>query len=604
MGLVGPRAPCTLTPLTGGVSSDIFARRRRRPDLLRQAGAAQSSRWPPTGARRSSATASEAEWIRVASARSCPDAVPAAARPRIADAGLFAMAVARAGRRIRCGRRSCATATIEPAFAAEVGRRSRASMRRPRARRDIAAASRPTTSSSRSGSSPTCSATARAASGRRAARCGARRGAPRARSSRSCTATSARRTSWSGRAARCSSTPSAPGTATRPSTSPSASTTCCSSACGQPQWRAALPRLLRRAGAAPISRGVDWEPRRRSRRGPPRLLPGLFLARVDGKSPVEYITATTTASGCASVRAAAARRTRRGRSAGGGRGAGEPDAGAPMMARRGDRRPCTAAGSGTRADGRRSRPRSTLAGGARGPRHRARRRLARRARGGRPARRRRAASAAWTSTRAVAARERRDRRARSRAWTRATRPAVDAALIALDGTPNKSRLGGNAMIAVSLAVLHAAAAAAGRAAVAPTSRRARRCALPLPEIQIFGGGAHAGRRVDVQDFMVMPLGAAQLRRGARDDRRGLPRRRRADGATPASSRASPTRAACGRRSTPTRRRSTGWCARSSAPAYRPGEEVGDLARHRRLRVRPRRPLPARPRGARARHATA
>lgn len=84
--------------------------------------------------------------------------------------------------------------------------------------------------------------------------------------------------------------------------------------------------------------------------------------------------------------------------------------------------------------------------------------------------------------------------------------AVDAAIIAADGTPDKSRLGGNACIAVSLAVLHAAAAAHRQplwrylAAGAPVT-------LPLPEIQIFGGGAHAGRRVDVQDFMVMPVGA-------------------------------------------------------------------------------------------------
>jgi enolase len=87
--------------------------------------------------------------------------------------------------------------------------------------------------------------------------------------------------------------------------------------------------------------------------------------------------------------------------------------------------------------------------------------------------------------------------------------AVDAALVALDGTPTKARLGGNATIACSLAVLHAAAADAGEplwrylAAGAPVT-------LPLPEIQIFGGGAHAGRRVDIQDFMVMPLGAGRF----------------------------------------------------------------------------------------------
>ncbi|AMO25147.1 phosphopyruvate hydratase [Ramlibacter tataouinensis] len=88
---------------------------------------------------------------------------------------------------------------------------------------------------------------------------------------------------------------------------------------------------------------------------------------------------------------------------------------------------------------------------------------------------------------------------------------IDAALIALDGTPNKARLGGNALIATSLAVLHAAAASAGLPLwryLAPD----RAVALPLPQIQIFGGGAHAGRRVDVQDFMVIANGAASFER--------------------------------------------------------------------------------------------
>jgi len=87
--------------------------------------------------------------------------------------------------------------------------------------------------------------------------------------------------------------------------------------------------------------------------------------------------------------------------------------------------------------------------------------------------------------------------------------AVDAALIALDGTPNKARLGGNATIAVSMAVLHAAAAARQQPlwSYLACGNPVR---LPLPEIQIFGGGAHAGRRVDIQDFMVMALGAASF----------------------------------------------------------------------------------------------
>lgn len=80
--------------------------------------------------------------------------------------------------------------------------------------------------------------------------------------------------------------------------------------------------------------------------------------------------------------------------------------------------------------------------------------------------------------------------------------AIDDALIALDGTPQKSRLGGNAIIAVSMAVLHAAAAAAGQPLWAYLAKGAS-VRIPVPEIQIFGGGAHAGRRVDIQDFLVM-----------------------------------------------------------------------------------------------------
>ena len=83
---------------------------------------------------------------------------------------------------------------------------------------------------------------------------------------------------------------------------------------------------------------------------------------------------------------------------------------------------------------------------------------------------------------------------------------IDKLLIDLDGTPNKARLGGNATIAASLAVLHSSAISAGE----PLWKRVsegRPVSMPLPEIQIFGGGAHAGRRVDIQDFMVMPLGA-------------------------------------------------------------------------------------------------
>ena len=86
---------------------------------------------------------------------------------------------------------------------------------------------------------------------------------------------------------------------------------------------------------------------------------------------------------------------------------------------------------------------------------------------------------------------------------------IDRLLIDADGTPNKSNFGGNAIVAVSLATAHAAAAAHH----VPLWRylaRDQPVTLPLPEIQIFGGGAHAGRRIDIQDLMVMPIGAQSL----------------------------------------------------------------------------------------------
>ena len=87
--------------------------------------------------------------------------------------------------------------------------------------------------------------------------------------------------------------------------------------------------------------------------------------------------------------------------------------------------------------------------------------------------------------------------------------ALDQALIALDGTENKTRLGANATLAVSMATAHAMAQASG----VPLYRylgEGNIGRLPMPQIQIFGGGAHAGRRVDVQDFMVVCPGASSF----------------------------------------------------------------------------------------------
>jgi enolase len=87
---------------------------------------------------------------------------------------------------------------------------------------------------------------------------------------------------------------------------------------------------------------------------------------------------------------------------------------------------------------------------------------------------------------------------------------IDSALIALDGTTSKSRLGGNAVVAVSMANLHAAAQAANVAVWQNLAGDAP-VRIPLPEIQIFGGGAHAGRRTDIQDFMIMTPQAESFR---------------------------------------------------------------------------------------------
>src|SRR5712675_1609343 len=85
----------------------------------------------------------------------------------------------------------------------------------------------------------------------------------------------------------------------------------------------------------------------------------------------------------------------------------------------------------------------------------------------------------------------------------ADQAAIDRRLIDLDGTPQKRRLGGNALVAVSMAALHAAANAARRPLYAHLLGDTAEAMMPLPEIQIFGGGAHAGRRVDIQDFMIV-----------------------------------------------------------------------------------------------------
>jgi enolase len=89
--------------------------------------------------------------------------------------------------------------------------------------------------------------------------------------------------------------------------------------------------------------------------------------------------------------------------------------------------------------------------------------------------------------------------------------AIDYAMIELDGTAGRSNLGANAMIAVSMACAHAAAAATNRPLWQHLLAEAGgTVTIPLPEIQIFGGGAHAAGRLDVQDFMIVCPGASTV----------------------------------------------------------------------------------------------
>jgi len=92
--------------------------------------------------------------------------------------------------------------------------------------------------------------------------------------------------------------------------------------------------------------------------------------------------------------------------------------------------------------------------------------------------------------------------------------ALDGEMIDLDGTPNKGRLGANAILSVSMAVARAAARDAG----IPLYRYlggAMAHVLPVPQMNVLNGGAHASNNVDVQEFMIVPAGAETFREGLR-----------------------------------------------------------------------------------------
>ena len=101
-----------------------------------------------------------------------------------------------------------------------------------------------------------------------------------------------------------------------------------------------------------------------------------------------------------------------------------------------------------------------------------------------------------------------DEIARALTGARATEQgAIDRTLIDLDGTPNKGRLGANAILGVSLAVAKAAAAEAGEPLYLFLGGTAE-TTLPVPMMNVLNGGAHADNKVDFQEFMVVPAGAS------------------------------------------------------------------------------------------------
>ena len=149
------------------------------------------------------------------------------------------------------------------------------------------------------------------------------------------------------------------------------------------------------------------------------------------------------------------------------------------------------------------------------------RRQHRRARGGRAPRRRAALRRQGRAGRRRA-RERRDPRRGRSGSTRPTSACSTPTLCALDGTDAKGRLGANAILGVSLAAAKAVADECGM----PLYRYvggANAHVLPVPMMNVLNGGAHADNNVDLQEFMIVPVGAVSFAEGAALGRRDVPR---------------------------------------------------------------------------------
>jgi 5-methylthioribose kinase len=284
MGLVGPRAPCTLTPLTGGVSSDIFrVDVEGRSFCIKRALAKLkvAADWRAPVERNHS----EAEWIRVAS-EFVPDAVPRLIAED-AEAGLFAMQwLAPDEHPVWKGQ--LRDGTIEPAVAFEVGRRIARVHAATAGRRDIAARFATDHIFQPIRLEPYLLATAERHPDVAPALRAIAEGTARTKLALVHGDVSPKNIlvgprgpvfldaecAWYG--------------------DPAFDVAFCLNhlllkCLWQPQWRARYLGAFRALGDAYLG-GVTWEPRDVFEARCARLLPGLFLARVDGKSPVEYIT--------------------------------------------------------------------------------------------------------------------------------------------------------------------------------------------------------------------------------------------------------------------------------------------------------------------------
>ena len=145
-------------------------------------------------------------------------------------------------------------------------------------------------------------------------------------------------------------------------------------------------------------------------------------------------------------------------------------------------------------------------------------------------------------------------------------------MIAADGTDNKSKLGANAILAVSLAAAHAAA----RDRKMPLYRhlaRGTRADLPVPMMNIINGGAHADNSVDIQEFMILPLGAPSLLGSGALRRRSLPRPEESAARQGPQHRGRRRRRLRARSCLRTRRRSTTILEAIDKAGYRAGKDI-------------------------------